>query len=120
MNSIHTAYSADQVFDQLSEEEKVHVHSFNIAEIIKSLALEHPKTLELVLALAGPDVALQIETIYSKFLDEENLSVDPIKIGNNVLKTIGKVDLAINALHGDEVADETPLDDFKNLIVKKW
>ena len=117
MTSIHNAYQSEDIFSQLSEEEKLHVHSYNIAEIIKSIAEGHAETLELVLALAGPDVAEKIDNIYKGFV--ESKGDKPIELGIPALKTMGKLDLAIEAAHGDSIADEMPLEQFQNMIVGK-
>lgn len=105
-----------KILDQLSPKEAQQYHSYNIAEIVKSIALEHPETLELVLALAGPEVADAIDNVYQKFVKSEGQL--PIELGIPALKIVDKVELAMETEAGDNLADLSSLDDFKNLIVR--
>jgi hypothetical protein len=104
------------VLDQLTPKEAQQYHSYNIAEIVKAIALEHPDTLELVLALAGPEVAEKIDDIYRKFVQTEGQLA--IELGMPALKTVNRVELAMDTEAGDNLADLSSLDDFKNLIVR--
>jgi hypothetical protein len=102
------------ILDKLTKKEQQHLEVYGIVTLLNDLIEEDSTTLELILATAGPQVCLQITTIYEKFM-KGDCSL-PVKLGIAVRKTADKVDILIETERDDKIADTASPEKYKDLI----